>query len=53
VAELLKQKQMKAALLAALGAALGRGAGLVAKIGAGLLAWVILLGWWIVILVRG
>jgi uncharacterized protein YqgC (DUF456 family) len=53
VAELLKQKKMKEALLAALGAALGRGAGLVAKIGAGLLAWVILLGWWIVMLVRG
>ena len=40
-------------LLAALGAALGRGAGLAAKIGAGLLAWAILLGWWILVLVTG
>jgi len=41
--ELLKQKSLKAASLGALGAALGRGTGLVTKIGAGLLAWFILL----------
>jgi uncharacterized protein YqgC (DUF456 family) len=53
IVELLKKKQMKEALLAALGAALGRGAGLAAKIGAGLMAWFILLGWWVVALLKG
>ncbi|HEY4329894.1 MAG TPA: DUF456 family protein [Phycisphaerae bacterium] len=43
IVELIKQKPMKEASLAALGAALGRGAGMVTKIGAGLLAWMILL----------
>jgi uncharacterized protein len=53
VAELIQDKKMKPALLAALGAALGRGAGLVAKIGAGLLAWVILLAWGVVAFIKG
>jgi uncharacterized protein len=51
--ELLRQRPMKEASLAALGAALGRGTGLAAKIGAGVLAWVILLLAWLVPLVMG
>jgi len=48
--ELIQRRPMKAALLGALGAALGRGTGLVTKIGAGLLAWFVLAlaagPWW-------
>jgi uncharacterized protein len=53
IVELMKQRPMKQALLAALGAALGRGTGLAAKIGAGILAWVVLLLAWLVPLVMG
>lgn len=50
VVELLKQKSMQDALKAAVGAALGRGAGLVTKIGGGVAAWLVLavtaFPWW-------
>ena len=51
--ELLKKRPLKQASLAALGAALGRGTGLVAKIGAGILAWVILLLAWLIPMIMG
>jgi uncharacterized protein len=50
VVELLKKKTMQASLKAAVGAALGRGAGMVTKIGGGLAAWLVLAitaqPWW-------
>jgi uncharacterized protein len=51
--ELLKKRPLKEASLAALGAALGRGTGLVAKIGAGILAWAILLLAWLIPMILG
>jgi uncharacterized protein YqgC (DUF456 family) len=53
IIELIRQRPMKQASLAALGAALGRAGGLTAKIGAGIVAWVILLLAWLVPLVLG
>jgi uncharacterized protein YqgC (DUF456 family) len=38
--ELMRQRPLKEATLAALGAGLGRGVGIITKIGAGLLAWI-------------
>jgi len=53
IVELLKKRSVKEASLAALGAALGRGAGLVVKVGAGILAWLILLLAWLVPMIMG
>jgi uncharacterized protein YqgC (DUF456 family) len=50
VVEVLRQKPLKEASRAALGAALGRGAGIVTKIGGGLMVWLVLavfaFPWW-------
>ncbi|HVT80635.1 MAG TPA: DUF456 domain-containing protein [Phycisphaerae bacterium] len=50
IVELIRQRPLKEASLAALGAGLGRGVGIVTKIGAGLVAWVVLtvaaFPWW-------
>lgn len=51
IVELIKRKPLKDASLAALGAALGRGTGIITKIAAGLLAWFILLLAWLVPLI--